>query len=172
MHSPTKFSHVVLQTNKLPEMRNWYNNVLGAKTAFENEAFCFLSYDEEHHRIGLASLDNYSAHNENAVGMHHMSFTYATLESLLETFERLTAEGIEPAWLVNHGATISMYYLDPEGNRIELQFDVFATNEEANDFINGPIYQKNPVGVEFDARQMLADLRSGVPVSELTRRTS
>jgi catechol-2,3-dioxygenase len=101
-----------------------------------------------------------------------VSFTYETMEDLLENFERLAAQDIRPEWTINHGPTISLYYRDPDGNRLELQIDVFNTNEEVNDFINGPIYQTNPIGTEFDPREMLAQLRAGVPEAELVRRTS
>jgi hypothetical protein len=48
---------------------------------------------------------------------------------------------------------------------------VFETNEEVDAFINGPIYQNNPRGVDFDPEEMFAQFRGGTPVEELTRRT-
>jgi hypothetical protein len=65
-----------------------------------------------------------------------------------------------------------MYYADPDGNQMEFQVDVFATSEEANTFMRGPINAANPVGVEYDPEEWLARLRAGEPESELlTRRT-
>jgi catechol-2,3-dioxygenase len=170
--SPKKLSHIVLQTNHVRDMRDWYCNVLNAKVVSQNDNLCFLAYDEEHHRIGLVAFGPYVERNEDAVGLHHVSFTYEAMEDLLENFERLAAQDIRPEWTINHGPTISLYYRDPDGNRLELQIDVFNTNEEVNDFINGPIYQTNPIGTEFDPREMLAQLRAGVPEAELVRRTS
>ncbi|ORA15181.1 VOC family protein [Mycobacterium arosiense] len=171
MQSPSKLSHIVLQTNRVREMRDWYTNVLAAKVAFENDALCFLSYDDEHHRIGLVSFGDYTERSDDALGLHHVSFTYASLAALLENFERLAAEDIQPVMKINHGPTISLYYCDPDRNRVELQVDVFASNEEVNAFINGPIYQTNPIGTEFDPAEMLANLRAGVSVAELVQRT-
>lgn len=170
MKSPDKLSHVVLQTNQIPVMRDWYCNVLVASTAFENDALCFLGYDDEHHRIGLVSMGEYTGHLETITGLHHISFTYDTLKTLLETHERLAADEVRPVWSINHGPTVSMYYLDPDGNRVELQVDVFDSNDDVNDFINGPIYQQNPIGVDFEPEKMLAQLREGVPAEELMRR--
>ncbi|MFI5609436.1 carboxymuconolactone decarboxylase family protein, partial [Amycolatopsis sp. NPDC051903] len=48
--SPVKLSHVVLQTNRLDTMRDWYCLVLGAKPAYDNGSLAFLAYDDEHHR--------------------------------------------------------------------------------------------------------------------------
>jgi catechol-2,3-dioxygenase len=169
MLSPNRLSHLVLQTNRLTDMRDWYCDVLNAKVAFENEVLCFLAYEEEHHRIALVSFGNCTPEAEDSIGMHHVSFDYETLEDLLENWERLSSQGVTPEWTMNHGPTISLYYRDPEGNRLELQTDVFATNEEVNGSINGPIYRENPIGTEFDPREMLNQLRSGTTASLLAR---
>lgn len=50
-----KFAHVVLQTSQKAQMRDWYCTVLDAHVVFENELLCFLTFDEEHHRIALLS---------------------------------------------------------------------------------------------------------------------
>ena len=171
MARPTKLSHVVMQTNRLAEMRDWYCTVLSAKPAFENKNMAFLAYDEEHHRVGFLSLEDYAVPERATVGLQHVSFTYDTLPILLENYERLKAENILPAWTVNHGPTISMYYADPDGNQVELQWDVFETNEEVDAFINGPIYQTNPRGVDFDPEEMFAQVRAGTSFEVLTRRT-
>jgi len=160
-----------MQTNRLGEMRDWYCTVLSAKPAFENRMMAFLAYDDEHHRVGLLSLEDYAVPERATVGLQHFSFTYDSLPTLLENYVRLKAENILPAWTVNHGPTISMYYADPDGNHVELQWDVFETNEEVDAFINGPIYQKNPRGVDFDPEEMVAQVRAGTPFEVLTRRT-
>ena len=171
MASPNKLSHIVMQTNRLAEMRDWYCTVLSAKPAFDNGKMAFLAYDEEHHRVGLLSIDDYAVPERATVGLQHMSFTYDSLETLFENYHRLKAESILPAWTVNHGPTISMYYADPDGNQVELQVDVFETNEEVDAFITGPIFQENPRGADFDPEEMFAQLRAGTPFEVLTRRT-
>ena len=171
MAHPMKLSHVVMQTNQISEMRDWYCTVLCAKPAFENERMAFLAYDEEHHRIGLLSLDDYAVPERATVGLQHISFTYESLWTLLENYERLKSEGILPVWSVNHGPTVSIYYSDPDRNRLELQVDVFGTSDEANAFMVGEIYQKDPVGVDFDPDEMFAQLRAGASFEALARRT-
>lgn len=172
MVAPSKLSHVVLQTNDLRGMRDWYCNVLDARVTFENDALCFMTYDDEHHRIGLVAFGQYGGSGNETVGLHHVSFCYDKLEDLLENFKRLDALNIRPEWCVNHGPTVSLYYADPEGNRVELQIDVFETTEEVNHFINGPVYQQNPAGVDFDPHQMLAELKGGKTMAELAHRSS
>src|SRR3546814_9050284 len=67
---------------------------------------------------------------EGVVGVHHCSFTYATLADLMSTYERLRDKGIRPVFPINHGPTTSMYYADPDGNQIELQVDNYDQIEE------------------------------------------
>ena len=44
MASPIKLSHLVLQTNKPHELREWYCKVLGAEIVLENDFISFISY--------------------------------------------------------------------------------------------------------------------------------
>ena len=43
--------------------------------------------------------------------------------NILADRKALKAEGIEPFWCINHGPTISMYFKDPDANRVELQVE-------------------------------------------------
>jgi hypothetical protein len=63
-----------------------------------------------------------------------------------------------------------MYYRDPDGNRVELQIDNFATAQEGQDWLRTPAFAENPIGVEYDPDQLVARFRSGVPVAELVVR--
>ncbi|GAB3155254.1 hypothetical protein GCM10027258_60000 [Amycolatopsis stemonae] len=172
MGKPSKLAHVVLQTNQLPALRDWYCTVLNAEPAFDNGKLAFLRYDDEHHRIGIVALDDYEEHERPAVGLQHISFTYESFEALLENYERLKAAGIRPTVAVNHGPTISIYYADPDRNTIETQVDVFETPEEVDDFMNGPLYQNNPWGTDLDPEDMLTRLRGGETFESLTARRS
>jgi catechol-2,3-dioxygenase len=177
MTSPAKMSHLVLNTNRLPAMRDWYCKVLGAEIVQENARICFLSYDEEHHRVAFIDpgpLAPRPALKEDGrpvqAGLNHIAFNFATLEELLENYERLKRLGIEPHWCVNHGPTTSIYYRDPDGNGVELEFDNFATLQGCKDFMRSEAFVRDQRGVDFDPDQLIARLRSGVPVAELVIR--
>jgi catechol-2,3-dioxygenase len=172
---PQKLAHIVYRTRRLPEMLAWYGQVFGARVQFENPALAFLTFDDEHHRFALVDLsvvrpDEDESDRGGLVGVDHVAYTYASLEDLLSNYEELKAQGIEPYWCVHHGLTVSMYYADPDGNQMEFQVAVFDTDEEANDFISGPAFAANPVGVEFDPEDWLSQLRAGTPASELRKR--
>jgi len=71
---------------------------------------------------------------------------------------------------INHGPTTSLYYNDPDHNRIELQVDNFADMTEATALMQEQ-FSINPVGAEFDPEELLARLRSGADPAELVRPT-
>ncbi|MGH7088708.1 MAG: VOC family protein, partial [Stellaceae bacterium] len=110
MATPVKLSHYVLQTNDIPALRDWYLAVLGGEVVHEDQHLCFLTYDEEHHRIAFLDFGRLKSHERDARGLNHVAFAYESLGDLLGTYERLKAQGIAPHWCVNHGPTTSLYY--------------------------------------------------------------
>ncbi|RZI66678.1 MAG: biphenyl 2,3-dioxygenase, partial [Variovorax sp.] len=98
------------------------------------------------------------------------AFAYDSLGDLLGNFLRLRQLGIVPYRSINHGPTVSFYYADPEGNQIELQVDSFPDAESTNAWMQSDAFKRNPIGIEFDADDMLQKLRDGVPEAELMRR--
>lgn len=170
MVPPTKLAHFVLRTSRYAELVDWYKAVFNAKGAFESDQLSFLSYDDEHHRFAILNIPDLADQPEGIAGVHHIAFTYDSLKTLLENFERLKAMNIEPAYVINHGPTTSLYYADPDGNQLELQVENFGSVEESTQFFFTPEFAENPIGVEFDPAELLARLRAGEPETELLRR--
>ncbi len=166
MVSPVKLAHIALKTNDIKASSEWYKHVLDAEAVFENEMLCFLTYDDEHHRVVLAQDDGYEPGGASA-GLHHVSFTYESLDDLFDTFERLQALDIRPHWCINHGPTLSMYYLDPMANQVELQIDAMSLTE-AIDFVKSDAFLANPIGIEFDPQEINERRKSGEAAESLT----
>ena len=159
--SPVKLAHVVFRTSRFAEMIDWYKKVLNAQAAFESESIAFLAYDEEHHRIALINVPGLTEQPAGQAGVHHVAFTYDSLDTLLANHERLKAMGVEPIWPVNHGPTTSLYYADPDGNQLEFQIDNYDTVEEAGEFFFSDAFATNPIGVDLDPNALRERLRAG-----------
>ena len=170
--SPARFAHAVLRTRHLEEAIAFYETVLGARVVFRNAIIAFLTYDEEHHRIALAMTPQQEPAPLGAAGLDHLVYTYEDMGQLLATYERLKQAGIHPAWTINHGPTTSFYYADPDGNRVELQIDHFATEAEAKAWMEGGAFEKNPIGVEFDPEKLVERYLRGDPIEELIEQGS
>jgi catechol-2,3-dioxygenase len=167
---PKQLAHIVRRTSRLADLVAWYKTVLGAEVVHEDDTLVFLTYDEEHHRIAIAGIPGLEDQPAFAAGTDHVAFTYATLGDLLYTYERLKKERIEPFWCINHGPTISMYYKDPDGSRVELQVDTMPTAESIDAWMKSGEFAANPIGVIFDAQDLLERYRAGEPFDKLVAR--
>jgi catechol-2,3-dioxygenase len=171
---PSKFVHVVYRTRRFEEMLTWYKTVFGARVQYQDPAIAFLTYDEEHHRFAFANMDlidpgGGGPDDRGVIGVDHVAYTYSSLADLFERYAELKVEGITPYWCIHHGITVSMYYGDPDGNQMEFQVDCFADNDDANAFMYRA-FPINPIGVEYDPEEWLAEVRSGAAVEGLLAR--
>jgi catechol-2,3-dioxygenase len=172
MASNLRLAHVVLQTSRLAEMRDFYGRVLDAHVVFETDDACLMTFDEEHHRVAFTQppfpLENKSP---IAAGLHHSAYTVASIDDLLEHYSKLAVRGVLPAVCAQHGVTTSMYYLDPDGNFIELQVDNFASPEASVEYMMGPEYTADAAGPTFDPERMIQARHEGLEVGEVSTRT-
>ena len=173
MAKPTQLAHVAYKTRNIDAMIEWYGTVLETDVRFHSPPLVFLSFDDEHHRIALANLavldpDGATLENDKSTALH-TAYTFASAGDLLENYARIKAQEIEPAYCIHHGPTLSMYYVDPDGNHIECQVDVYETAEEANEFMHGEFFTKNPIGVKYDPDELLERYRQGADDKELLK---
>ncbi|KAF2662325.1 Glyoxalase/Bleomycin resistance protein/Dihydroxybiphenyl dioxygenase [Lophiostoma macrostomum CBS 122681] len=159
--APHKLAHVVLKTRDIKRMVAFYTEFLGGTALCPDDSLAFVQYDDEHHRIAFVQIPGLREKDPGTAGLHHIAFTFPSLRHLLLAYRQRKAKGIMPAWCVNHGPTVSMYYLDPEGNTLETQHDVFETIEAANAMMHSEAFAKNPIGVDFDPEEMIERLEKG-----------
>jgi catechol 2,3-dioxygenase-like lactoylglutathione lyase family enzyme len=172
MAKPSKPAHVVYMTRRYDEMLTWYKTVFEATVQYENPAFAFLTYDDEHHRFAFANMsvlqpDGVETEAVSKLGVNHVGYTFASAGELLDNYDRLKQAGITPYWRVHHGVTLSMYYRDPDGNRMEFQVDCCANAVEAHTYMHSETFATNPVGVDYDADALLAQYRNGASENSL-----
>lgn len=163
---PERLAHFVLRTPRFEESVRWWRTVLGAEPRYQNDFVAFLTYDDEHHRLAILAGPHLGDNDRSAAGLEHVAFTYASLDDLLATYERLQGEGIEPVAPINHGMTLSLYYADPDGNQVELQVDSM-TPDQAERFMASEAFAANPIGVGFDPDDLVARRRAGESVESL-----
>lgn len=175
---PAKLAHIVLSTTQFKPMVAFYKALLGGHSPFETDTLSFITYDDEHHRIAIVCLPEPTAtslpvsqqHKGKGPGLEHIAFTYTTLRDLVSSYRQRKDLGITPVWAVNHGPTMSMYYVDPDGNQVEMQVDAFATPDEATRFFASPEFAENPFGVDVDPEELARRVDAGEPDEEVLRR--
>lgn len=115
------FSHIGLYVADMAAMASFYTGVLGFsitdQARIRGADVVFLSRSpDEHHQIVL--VPGRSAQSPSTV--NQISFRVVSLPELRRLHAQLVdleVAGLQPT---NHGGSWSVYFLDPEGNRIEL----------------------------------------------------
>ncbi|MBP0590462.1 VOC family protein [Paraburkholderia sp. LEh10] len=171
MASPSRLAHYVLRTNQLTKMVTWYCILLDARINFRNDVICFITYDDEHHRVAFVATETYAEKPSWVqVGFYHAAFAFDTLSDLLKNYRRLKALDVLPYRCVNHGPTVSLYYRDPDRNDVEMQVDAFPNAEAASAFMRSEHFARNPIGLPIDPEDFISKLEAGIPESNLLRR--
>ena len=147
MPKVNSLGHVGLFCKNLNVMRNFYENILGMTvTDYSDEReMVFLSSkpDIEHHEIFLTTGRDVEMHGKI---VQQISFHVDSLKDVREFHEEFQANNTPIDSVVTHGNTASVYFRDPEGNRLEIYYSL--TNE------SGKLVQwKQPFRKEIDITQ-------------------
>jgi catechol 2,3-dioxygenase-like lactoylglutathione lyase family enzyme len=126
-------SHVVLYVNDLEKMVEFYRDVLGLVKYHEHAGrMVFMTPDPEieDHQLALAR-----GREGTAKIIAHIAWRVETPADVKDYYERFKALGVPIDHCVSHayvemGNTVSCYFLDPEGNRLEI-YALVAERDEA-----------------------------------------
>jgi catechol 2,3-dioxygenase len=165
--------HVNLKTTRLQDMIDWYSTVVALSTVFQFPGGAWLTNDGANHRLALLTSSQMSDDPSKIVhtGMHHVAFEYATLDDLLSAYTRLKGLGITPHMSLDHGMTTSFYYVDPDGNSVELQVDNFGNWVESSEWMRtSPDFAADPIGKFVDVDEIIAARANGSSPAEIHRR--
>jgi catechol-2,3-dioxygenase len=166
--------HVNLKTTRLEEMLAWYRDVVGLEPIFRNDIVAFTSNDEANHRLAFITSPKLRDDDDRRghAGIHHIAFEYASVDDLLDTWQRLHREmKLTPHMSLDHGMTLSFYYLDPDGNSVELQADWFPTWAESKEWMRtSPDFRADPVGKFIEPAKLIAARAAGASTADLHRR--
>ncbi len=116
-------SHVVLYVNDLDKMVAFYRDVVGLVKYREHPGrMVFMTPDPklEDHQLALAT-----GREGDAKILAHIAWQVETPADVKAFYESFKAEGVPIDRCVSHayeemGNTVSCYFLDPEGNRVEI----------------------------------------------------
>lgn len=166
--------HVNLKTIRLQELIDWYGTVAGLTPNFQYEGGAWLTNDAANHRLALLTVPGLEDDPDKVrhTGLHHTAFEYASMDDLLDTYERLKGQGITPHGCLDHGMTTSFYYADPDGNSVELQCDNFGGDwSRSTEFMrSAPEFAADPIGAPVDPDALVAARKAGASPDDIHRR--
>ena len=132
--------HVGIYVNNINAIVDFYKEVLGFKVAdrgpFRGEEIAFLTRDpaEEHHEIVVMSGRPEGSFNT----VNQISFRAQTVADMRTTYDLLIEAGVPKVEPIDHGNALSVYFWDPEDNRVEVYIPtswyVTQPNRTALDF--------------------------------------
>ncbi len=123
---PLSMSHIGIYVHDVPKMEDFYTRVLGFTVTDRGKVrgadIVFTSWDsKDHHQVILvAGRPKELAYNH----INQMSFRVASVEDLQAVWRHVKDEPeVTDMRGMDHGNAWSLYFRDPEGNRLEIFCD-------------------------------------------------
>lgn len=124
--SVVRLNHAVLFVSDLGRAADFYRDVLEFTTVSEesrfNAVFLRAADSDNHHDLGLFGLGPSAvAKRPGQTGLYHLAWQVPVIDDLVAIRERLAAAGGYTGES-SHGATLSIYGADPDGNELEIMW--------------------------------------------------
>ena len=128
-----KLGHIVLNVRDAAKSRDFYTRTLGLRISHEDlkQGAVFLSFGREHHELALFQMATGKPPEASQPGLHHMAWQLGSFEDLQAAYRDLKAMGVPVESTVEHNVTRSVYFRDPDGNRVELYCDMVENGFES-----------------------------------------
>jgi catechol-2,3-dioxygenase len=141
--SPTKpskgvgISHLVLNVRDIDAAERFYTEVLGFEQCGDLEGRpgmtmrFYRGADDHHHDLALVQVMGADtappgkwSMAPRSIGINHIALRYPDREAWLAQINHMKAMDVEFLVRGNHGMTHSVYVADPDGNGIEVLYDL------------------------------------------------
>ena len=127
-----KLGHVVLKVRDARKSKEFYMKTLGLQVASEDltRGAVFLSFGVEHHDLAVFQMASGETPGAHQPGMHHMAWQVGSFDELRAAYRELLEMGVPVEATIEHNVTRSVYFPDPDGNRVELYCDMVENGFE------------------------------------------
>jgi catechol 2,3-dioxygenase len=150
MAKPKRIGHLVINVKDVDASTKFYTEVLGFEIALERPGFgTFLTCGSIHHDLALFQApEGASEVTEGGLGLNHMAIQVEDFAELTDYYNKLQ-QYFEKSDLrtTDHSMTRSIYIKDPDGNGIELSYEMPASewgHDESKYMIGGTQHGRMP----------------------------
>jgi catechol 2,3-dioxygenase len=127
-----RLQHAVFNCRDVETSMKFYTDALGMEVvSYDRERkMAFLSFGVMHHDIALFQFATDAPMLEaNRVGLNHLALEIDGGEDQLkELYNRFKAQGVRIDRTTDHVMTRSVYFFDPDGNRLEIFCDLMPAD--------------------------------------------
>jgi catechol-2,3-dioxygenase len=150
-----RLGHVGLHVNDLDVQVAFYRDLLGLEVTDRDPGMglAFLSShpEMEHHELVLMAGRTAAP---DALLVQQVSFRCVNLQALLDFYARLVEHAVRIDMTVTHGNALSVYFFDPEGNRVEVYWPTELPARQP--FVVGVDLTREPDELLAEVEQLVA----------------
>ncbi len=135
-YKPKYLAHVNIAVRDVELSSKWYAEVLGLHTyEYRPGRAAFMAADLElSHEVALMQVgEGAMGPQKGQVGLNHMAWMMESVADLKELYLRLKEKGVEVDRIVDHGISLGIYLRDPDGNGIEVTYELPRSEWERQD---------------------------------------
>ena len=123
-----RLGHVLIRTSDLERLTKFYQETLGLELVeIESEGhnrMAFLTLGEYGHTIDLVEIEASKLSKPDNSTLHHLGFQVDSFEDLKSAYFKLLDDGYEIYEATDHVTQKSIYFKDPDGNRVEIYHEL------------------------------------------------
>lgn len=122
-----KLGHVVLKVRDLDRSEAFYTDVVGLRVTGRlpgRMVFFSVPGNEDSHDLAVWQVGAEAAPAAaKQVGLFHVAWQVERPEDLEPLYRHLLAHGVPVHGTTDHGANLSVYFEDPDGNMLEFTYE-------------------------------------------------
>lgn len=141
--------HVVLKVSDLENSKAFYNGLLGLPISAESTDWKMVFFTlGDHHNFAILEIGPGPGVPDEGIGVDHFAFKLEGGIGALRQAARELSDADVKAFAVDHNVSYSLYFTDPDGNRLEVYVDGVTGWEDDDSII---LTQSKPLDLSADA---------------------
>jgi catechol 2,3-dioxygenase len=117
-------NHIVLKVRNLEASDKFYREALGLTKVGARGRMWFYTAGAHHHDLGLVEMSRSTVPGVAESSLFHFCLDVADEPALVRLHRRCLEAGVPVLGSVDHNISRSFYLRDPDGNVVELTYDV------------------------------------------------
>ena len=157
--------HVAIRVRDLEAAKRFYGDILGMNLGMEIPGQgLFFRFSNYHHDLAVfKAREGAEAASKNHAGVAHIALVADDFETVLGMYRRLRAHGVHVSRTIDHGATKSIYFSDPDGIELEIYCEVPEFDWRHNGMVRVPMDIEDESAAEPLSREKARSMTSRLP---------